>query len=117
MGRYRQCSADLSPVNLQISTNLGLINRTYPTDDEGDRKRKKTQWERFAFYVNRLNRDAPRNVQYKVLIMGRHGEGFHNVAEAYYGTPLWDVGLLGLSEASHPPFLSLAVPSGTRSSG
>lgn len=23
--------------------------------------------------------------------MGRHGEGYHNVAEAFYGTPAWDV--------------------------
>jgi broad specificity phosphatase PhoE len=30
-------------------------------------------------------------VQYKVLFMGRHGEGYHNVAEAYYGTPAWNV--------------------------
>jgi hypothetical protein len=32
-------------------------------------------------------------VQYKVLYMGRHGEGYHNVAEAFYGTPAWDVRL------------------------
>jgi hypothetical protein len=23
--------------------------------------------------------------------MGRHGEGYHNVAESFYGTPAWDV--------------------------
>jgi hypothetical protein len=28
---------------------------------------------------------------YKVLFMGRHGEGFHNAAESYYGTPAWNV--------------------------
>lgn len=22
--------------------------------------------------------------------MGRHGEGYHNVAESFYGTPAWD---------------------------
>jgi hypothetical protein len=22
---------------------------------------------------------------------GRHGEGYHNVAESYYGTPAWNV--------------------------
>lgn len=23
--------------------------------------------------------------------MGRHGDGWHNAAEAYYGTPAWNV--------------------------
>jgi len=31
------------------------------------------------------------NVQYKVLFLGRHGEGVHNVAERRYGTKAWDV--------------------------
>ncbi|KAH7055597.1 phosphoglycerate mutase [Macrophomina phaseolina] len=70
--------------------NLGLINRTYTTDASFDPTGKKTQWERFAHYVSELNRNASANVQYKVLIMGRHGEGYHNVAESYYGTPAWD---------------------------
>lgn len=30
-------------------------------------------------------------MQYKVLYMGRHGEGYHNTAETYYGTPAWNV--------------------------
>jgi hypothetical protein len=32
--------------------------------------------------------------RYKVLIRllySRHGEGYHNVAESYYGTPAWNV--------------------------
>ncbi|KAK7538880.1 phosphoglycerate mutase [Phyllosticta citricarpa] len=70
--------------------NLGLINRTYPTDDSYDPSGKKTQWERFAHYVSSLNANAASNEQYKVLIMGRHGEGYHNVAESFYGTPAWD---------------------------
>lgn len=74
----------------QTEVNLGLINRTYPTDDSFDPSGKKTQWERFANYVSSLNSNAASNEQYKVLIMGRHGEGFHNVAESYYGTPAWD---------------------------
>ncbi|EPQ25651.1 uncharacterized protein PFL1_06788 [Pseudozyma flocculosa PF-1] len=27
---------------------------------------------------------------YKLVYAGRHGEGYHNVAEAYYGTAAWD---------------------------
>ncbi|KAF2753434.1 phosphoglycerate mutase [Pseudovirgaria hyperparasitica] len=72
----------------QTKVNLGLINRTYDTDQECGSQ--KTQWERFEYYVKSLNKKAPNNVEYKVLIMGRHGEGFHNVAETYYGTPSWD---------------------------
>ncbi|KAI1256316.1 hypothetical protein MGN70_001440 [Eutypa lata] len=71
-------------------SNYGLIDRSYPTDGEFDRNGEKTLWERFEYYVNRLNQDADKNVQYKVLLMGRHGEGFHNAAESYFGTPAWN---------------------------
>ena len=47
--------------------------------------------QKFEHYVWRLNRGSGRKVQYKVLYLGRHGEGYHNVAESYYGTPLWNV--------------------------
>jgi len=71
--------------------NFGLIDCAYDTDAEYDPGHEKTQWQRFEHKVFRLNRESGRNVQYKVLYMGRHGEGYHNVAEAYYGTPAWDV--------------------------
>lgn len=71
--------------------NLGLIDRAYDTDTEYDPAHEKTQWQRFNHHVVRLNRRSARHVQYKVLYMGRHGEGYHNVAEAFYGTPAWDV--------------------------
>ncbi|KAL8760477.1 MAG: hypothetical protein Q9184_003341 [Pyrenodesmia sp. 2 TL-2023] len=73
-----------------LDTNFGLINRTYPTDAKYDPKGKKTQWQRFANQVFRLNREAPPGTQYKLLYMGRHGEGYHNAAESYYGTPAWN---------------------------
>ncbi|KAI1410468.1 phosphoglycerate mutase-like protein [Hypoxylon sp. FL1857] len=72
------------------TTNYGLIDRSYPTDGEFDPGKEKTQWERFAYYVNSINRGCDRNTQYKVLFMGRHGEGYHNAAESYYGTPAWN---------------------------
>ncbi|KAF2458620.1 phosphoglycerate mutase [Lineolata rhizophorae] len=72
------------------TVNLGLIDRSYETDHRCDPHGTKTQWERFVCYLNHLNRVAPHNVQYKLLIMGRHGEGYHNVAESYYGTEAWD---------------------------
>jgi broad specificity phosphatase PhoE len=49
-----------------------------------------TQWQRFAILISSLNAKAPKNVDYKLLFMGRHGEGYHNAAESYYGTPAWN---------------------------
>lgn len=74
----------------QTATNFGLINRTYPTDHGFDPHGRKTQWQRFAHFVSSLNAHSGPNTQYKVLFMGRHGEGYHNAAQTYYGTPAWN---------------------------
>ncbi|CAG7558873.1 unnamed protein product [Fusarium equiseti] len=74
-----------------VDWNFGLLNRTYPTDPKNPRKGYKTQWERFEQYVKHLNRNASRDkTRYKVLVMGRHGEGWHNAAESYYGKAAWN---------------------------
>lgn len=49
-----------------------------------------TQWQRFNNYLFYLNSQAPANVAYKLLFIGRHGEGYHNAAQTYYGTPAWN---------------------------
>ncbi|KAL8745571.1 MAG: hypothetical protein Q9190_002309 [Brigantiaea leucoxantha] len=72
------------------AVNFGLIDRSYDTDSEYDPNHRKTQWQRFDHQVFRLNRQSGQHIQYKVLYMGRHGEGFHNVAESFYGTPAWN---------------------------
>ncbi|KAJ5160339.1 phosphoglycerate mutase [Penicillium canariense] len=73
------------------AVNFGLINRTYPVDQELKRHGKDfTQWERFYHQVQKLNQDSHKDVEYKVLFLGRHGEGWHNAAETYYGTPAWN---------------------------
>lgn len=71
------------------TTNFGLLNRTYAVKD-AQHGRSQTQWQRFAAQLSTLQRNASRDVQYKLLFMGRHGEGFHNAAESYYGTPAWN---------------------------
>ena len=71
-------------------TSFGLINRTYTTDPVYDPNGIKTQWQRFANQVFRLNQLSGHRVQYKLLFLGRHGEGYHNAAESYYGTPAWN---------------------------
>ncbi|CAI7588446.1 unnamed protein product [Penicillium glandicola] len=70
--------------------NFGLINRTYPADKDHKKHESLTQWERFYNQVTKLNEQSSKNVEYKVLFLGRHGEGWHNAAETYYGTPAWN---------------------------
>lgn len=41
-------------------------------------------------HVASLNSASSADTQYKVLFIGRHGEGYHNVAQDYYGTPAWN---------------------------
>ncbi|KAF3935129.1 hypothetical protein ABW20_dc0101881 [Dactylellina cionopaga] len=70
------------------ATNFGLVNRGYPTDDEDSYKL--TQWQRFNHYVDKLNRASGRNVEYRLLFIGRHSEGYHNAEESFVGTPAWN---------------------------
>ncbi len=66
----------------------------------------KTQWQRFAQEVARLNYEAPSGTFYKVLYLGRHGQGVHNVAETKYGTAEWDVSIF----SSHPQSMLCSTP-------
>ncbi|KAF2727387.1 phosphoglycerate mutase-like protein [Polyplosphaeria fusca] len=72
------------------ASNFGLINRDYPSDSSCPDRKHKTQWQRLAHYIKTLNSHAKRNERYSLLFMGRHGEGFHNAAESYFGTPAWN---------------------------
>ncbi|KAK9386028.1 histidine phosphatase superfamily [Lipomyces mesembrius] len=76
-----------------MTTNFGLRNRTYTSSSnstEVGTTENQTQWERFARQVWQLNEESDYGVEYKVLFIGRHGEGYHNTAESYYGTPAWN---------------------------
>ena len=73
-----------------MTTNFGLINRTYPADATLHSRHNLTQWQRFEHQLTQLNREAPHGTEYKLLYMGRHGDGYHNDAQAYYGTPAWN---------------------------
>ena len=53
-----------------------------------------TQWQRFEHNLAKLNEAALETepgVSYRLLFLGRHGQGYHNVAESYYGTDAWNV--------------------------
>ena len=73
-----------------IATNFGLINRTYPSDSSCPDRGRSTQWQRLAHYIETLNKKGSKNERYSLLFMGRHGEGFHNAAESFFGTPAWN---------------------------
>lgn len=75
---------------LQAKENFGLIQQSYPSDTTLSNASDKTQWQRFEHYIRELNKSAEAGVEYKVLYLGRHGQGYHNVAESRYGTALWD---------------------------
>lgn len=75
----------------QTATNFGLIDQSYDSDASFDPAGTKTQWERFENEVAVLNADSSADERYAVLYLGRHGEGYHNVAESSYGTPAWNV--------------------------
>ncbi|OIW28886.1 phosphoglycerate mutase-like protein [Coniochaeta ligniaria NRRL 30616] len=91
-GFFVQDDPSSSTTNFDYTTsNFGLINQTYPTDANFTQcGAPATQWQRFAHYVNSLNAASPASVAYKVLFLARHGEGWHNAAETYYGTPAWN---------------------------
>ncbi|KAJ8474034.1 hypothetical protein ONZ45_g16086 [Pleurotus djamor] len=48
------------------------------------------RWETLFKRIANLNHHADSKTSFKLFFLGRHGEGFHNVAEAKYGTPAWD---------------------------
>ncbi len=75
----------------KTAKNWGLKSQVYDTDAVFDPAGTKTQWQRFENKVASLNAASPIGTQYKLIFFGRHGEGYHNAAETFYGTPAWNV--------------------------
>jgi broad specificity phosphatase PhoE len=93
-GIFKQDDAatDASSFNF-TAENFGLIERKYPSDWTywgSYWGRKPTSWQRLNHYVESLNRKSKHNERYTLLFLGRHGEGYHNAAETYFGTPAWN---------------------------
>ncbi|KAI4253618.1 MAG: hypothetical protein LQ352_003577 [Teloschistes flavicans] len=76
------------------AANFGLLERDYEADALTPNCRADmTQWQRFDSEVRTtLNREqsSEEQTKYKLLFLGRHGQGVHNVAERRYGTAEWD---------------------------
>ncbi|KAF8748953.1 Phosphoglycerate mutase family [Rhizoctonia solani] len=49
-----------------------------------------TYWSDFKANITKLQKNAPKKVKYAVFWFGRHGQGWHNLAESTYGTAAWD---------------------------
>jgi broad specificity phosphatase PhoE len=73
----------------QRKENFGLIAQTYGTESSLDEAAQQ-EWKSFERYVRHLNGQSKSGESYKVLFLGRHGQGWHNVAESKYGTKAWD---------------------------
>ncbi|RMZ69344.1 Histidine phosphatase superfamily clade-1 [Pyrenophora seminiperda CCB06] len=82
-------STNASTFNFTAS-NFGLINRPYPSDPSCPNQPHSTQWQRLSHYITTLNQHAPKHEHYTLFFLGRHGEGVHNAAETYFGTPAWN---------------------------
>ncbi|KAF2832352.1 phosphoglycerate mutase-like protein [Ophiobolus disseminans] len=85
-GYFMQSEEDTDDTKFDFKkSNFGLIPREYKTDGH-----VKEQWKRFEAHVKNLNEKSKEGESVKVLWLGRHGQGWHNVAEAKYGTKAWD---------------------------
>ncbi|MCJ1471388.1 hypothetical protein MMC13_000027 [Lambiella insularis] len=85
LGYFLQDDEDTDPWTFDYTSNdFGL--KPLPTSPSTD----ETPWQIFEKRVHHLNQNSDPNIQYKVLFMGRHGQGVHNVAEKLYGTPMWN---------------------------
>lgn len=64
--------------------NFGLITEQFSGDDD------QTPWQRFASWVDEMNRGATDGESFRVLFIGRAVESKHNVASGKYGPADFD---------------------------
>lgn len=51
---------------------------------------KMKSWPEIASDITELNSKSPDNVVYKLFFLGRHGQGYHNLANLKYGEEAWN---------------------------
>ncbi|CAE6350726.1 unnamed protein product [Rhizoctonia solani] len=79
-GYFIQTNADTNPSTVGPNPPaFGLIANT-----------SSAYWSDFKANITKLQKNAPKNVKYAVCWFGRHGQGWHNLAESAYGTAAWD---------------------------
>jgi broad specificity phosphatase PhoE len=99
-GYFQQDEQDTDAATFKfMNKNFGLLSRDYDSDTSLPGGGKDlTQWQRFEHHVSTLNtehndktkRHGGADTGYILLFLGRHGNGYHNVAERYYGNAAWD---------------------------
>jgi broad specificity phosphatase PhoE len=110
-GYFAQDEPSTDPATFDfMSSNFGLIDREYDSDQSlpnGGQEMK--PWQRFEHHIAVLNQrareeadhdddrlvkrhgsDGPPQQRYILFFLGRHGNGYHNIAERYYGSTAWD---------------------------
>ncbi|KAI0768927.1 phosphoglycerate mutase-like protein [Irpex lacteus] len=69
-----------------IASQIGALPDRFGLIDSSTER-----WDRFKIKIQQLNVQGAENGEtYKVFFLGRHGQGWHNVGEAKYGTQAWD---------------------------
>ncbi|KAI1653355.1 phosphoglycerate mutase-like protein [Daldinia decipiens] len=90
-GFFRHCEEPTGPQFRAITLpNMGLIDRAYETDAAFGPEGKKTQWERFVRFLEHKNKQGQGRVQYKLVFLIRHGQGYHNLKETEVGRHEWE---------------------------
>ncbi|KAJ7776919.1 histidine phosphatase superfamily [Mycena maculata] len=64
---------------------IGAVPARFGLIDSSD-----TRWSNLTTKLRDLNTSAGHKTSYKLIFFGRHGQGYHNVAEEKYGTEAWD---------------------------
>ncbi|KAK3060624.1 putative phosphoglycerate mutase pmu1, partial [Teratosphaeriaceae sp. CCFEE 6253] len=84
-GHFLQSLTATDPATFNYTAeNFGLITHEhYPNEgrqgpDDPDPDSKKAPWQRFARFLRALPATATPGTTYKLIYLGRHGEGYHN---------------------------------------
>jgi broad specificity phosphatase PhoE len=89
-GYFLQDDTSTDPTSFDFRKHaFGLKTRSYPSE-ETPPSLGLSQWQRFEYHLSNLNLNAPAGTNYRLLFLGRHGQGYHNVAEEYYGYIMWN---------------------------
>lgn len=90
-GYFLQDEPDTDPDTFDFKEHaFGLKPRSYESDSSLSDASSKSQWQRFQHHLESINDNAPEGTSYRLLFLARHGQGYHNVGQSFYGTVMWD---------------------------
>lgn len=84
------CSLPLSTDFHQSQDSASNCSSDYLDKSFGLIDTSKERWDNLRHRLDRLNEDSDGDTLVKVIFLGRHGQGWHNVAEQHYGSPEWN---------------------------